>query len=115
MDPSNEIKSLLDCYLKGAAEFDEFRNAFAFFLRTAFQYEKPAQNLIWSIDFAIAGFDLGRLSPEEATAKLVELAQFEVSSSDEVKTGSSNGVPLILDEVNYSRLSVDIRPAWQFA
>jgi hypothetical protein len=113
MNPSSEIKSLLNSYLKGAAEFGEFRSAFALFLRTALQYEEPARDLIWAIDGTIAGFSAGRISPEEATDRLSQLAQIEVVNPGTVKTGASNGVPQMVRGVNYSRLSVDIRPAWQ--
>lgn len=93
MNASNEIKSLLNSYLNSASDFEDFQKAFAFFLRTASQYDKSSQELTWAIDRATADFDAGRISPAEATAGLVELAQYEIAiPAGSIQTETSNEI-----------------------
>lgn len=119
MDPSNVLKSRLSDCLDGKIEFDQFHSIFVDYLQTSRKYERAAQDLIWSIEIAIANFGSGRWSAEELREELNRLAYSSSGQTwvyvqpvlqGEVEVTASNHLQQAA-VVEYSRLQVEIAPA----
>ena len=90
MNLSTELKSRLSAYLKEKSGLDSFRVWFATILRTANQYDEATQNLLWSVDSALARFGSGRTSQAELCAELRQI----VDSPGKTATIPSSNIQL---------------------
>lgn len=107
MDPTNEIKSLLSLYVDEKIRFDEFHSIFVDFLRASRQFEGDAQQLIWSIELAIASVGLGRWTREEFRKECSRLAYVQYNVRCGIASHSLNH-PEVLPKLVLEGASVDI-------
>lgn len=115
MDPTNEIKSRLSLYLDGKLGFDEFHSAFADFLRTSREHDASAQELIWSVELAIASVGLGRWTRDEFRKELFRLSYVQYGVESGIASETVINDFRSLPEVALAGASVEIGPAPEHA